>query len=51
MYKNCTTRRKSVLDEASRRWEVLKQILVFDIIDLDDHMLIPLEQLLFQRKS
>jgi hypothetical protein len=51
MYKNCTARRKSILDEASSRWEVLKQVLVLDIIDFDNHMLVPLEQLLFQRKS
>jgi hypothetical protein len=43
MYKDCASRRKSIFNETSGRWEVLEQILVFDIIDFDDHMLVALE--------
>jgi hypothetical protein len=51
MYKNRTSRCKTFFDETSGRWEVLKQVLVFDIIDFNDHMLVAFEQLLFERKS
>jgi hypothetical protein len=43
MYKDCASRCKSIFDETSGRWKVLKQVLIFDIIHLDDHMLVSLE--------
>ena len=51
MNKNCASRGKTIFDETGGRWEMLKQILIFDIINLDDHMLVSFEQLLFERKS
>lgn len=51
MYKNRASRGKTIFDETGGRWEVLEQILIFDIINLDDHVLVSFEQLLFERES
>lgn len=46
MYKNCASRSKTILDKFGSGWEVLKQILIFNIVDFDHHMLVPFKQLL-----
>lgn len=50
MHENCASRCKTVFDETSGCREVLKQILIFDIVNLDNHMLVTFEKLLFERK-